>query len=374
MSNFDEKEIMQMLNETSKLAAQKNATILSSTASAAKESHALTNNVEFWRWMERNYSKSGIFDSSKSMKEYISQGAGKEQWMKLQLQGKGYEWDWMTKQRLNIKNLFKTYDAGDVANRFGSDVTEKNFLTGKTKEYQMKAYTGKNNPNLKNTTNDITVVTNSEKANLVKQNGYDVEVYQNKSQIEKSTNERMKQINEGKAHTTYNVKNVAGTMAKAGLVGCVIGVGTETIMSYRSWKDGHISSDEYLKEVLKAGGDAGITASATSGIMIPVSAFITGLGASALITIPVAFVVSSAVNKIVAPCFGRGEYKKLLSEAKYYQNIGQVHQDLMISMENASKEYYDFINGMSRQNAIHQDLKRYSMNMNKSLKDLYDSI
>ena len=57
------------------------------------------------------------------MQQYISGGAGKEGWMIKQLQGKGYEWDWMTTQRGNIKNLLSTYDAGDVANRAASDVT-----------------------------------------------------------------------------------------------------------------------------------------------------------------------------------------------------------------------------------------------------------
>ena len=89
--DINEKEIIEMMKETSKLAATFNANILSSAVVAAKQSNILTNEVEFWKWMSRNYSKSGIFSSNESMKQYITQGAGKEAWMKLQLQGKGYE-------------------------------------------------------------------------------------------------------------------------------------------------------------------------------------------------------------------------------------------------------------------------------------------
>lgn len=372
--DINEKEIIEMMKETSKLAATFNANILSSAVVAAKQSNILTNEVEFWKWMSRNYSKSGIFSSNESMKQYITQGAGKEAWMNLQLQGKGYEWDWMTQQRSSIENIFKKFDAGDVANRFGSDVTEINLINKKSREYQMKAYTGKNNPILQNTTKDITVVTNSEKASIVKQKGYDVVEYQNNSQIERATTDRMQKIKDGTVNTSYNFRNVANTMAKAGFVGCAIGIGTEAIISYRSWKKGNIGDEEYLKEVFKAGGDSGLTAAATSGVMIPVSAKITALGASSLITIPVAFIVSSAINKIVAPCFGRGEYKQILSKVKYYQNVEQVYQGLMSSMENASQEYYHFVYNINNQNNIHQNFKKYSIQMNKNLKNLYDSI
>lgn len=373
--NVSENEMVSMLTETSQLVAKHNATQLSSSAIAAQQSSALSNNVEFWKWMQRNYSNSGIFDSCSTMQKYVSQGSGKEGWMIKQLQGKGYEWDWMSKQRGNVKNTLNTYDAGDIANRAASDVTQRNILTGKSNEYQMKAYTSKSNPHLKNTSKDMTVVTNSEKVDIVKSNGYkNVEEFQDTKIIKKSTDERLQQIKDGKAYTSYTFKNIAGTMAKAGLVGCSIGVGTEAIVSYKSWKQGNISDEEYLKEILKSGGDAGVTSGLTAGIMIPVSATITVAGASTLLTIPVAFVIGGAVNKVVAPCFGRGQYRESLSKAKYYQNIENVYDDLVDSMRYASEQYYDFVSHMGKQKAIHQELKTRSMEMNKELKDLYDLI
>lgn len=373
--NISENDIMQMLDDTSQLIAKHNINQLSSAAIAAQGSNVLSNNVEFWKWMGRNYGKSGIFESNVSMQQYIAKGINNEEWMIKQLQGKGYEWDWMTAQRESVNNIFNTYDAGDVVNRAASDVTERSILNGKTTDYQMKAYTGTSNPHLKNTPNDMTVVTNAEKVDVVKASGYEsVEEFQDINSINKSTNERLQQIKEGKAYTSYNFRNVAGTMAKAGLVGCIIGIGSESVISYNSWKEGELTDKDYLMEILKSGGDAGVTSGVTSGIMIPVSATITAAGASTILTIPVAFVVGGAVNKVVAPCFGRGDYKKVLSKAKYYQNLENVYDDLLNSMEYASVQYYDFVSHMSRQNEIHQELKKCDTEINKELKNLYDSI
>lgn len=373
--SLSENDAIEMLNDTSNLIAAHQVNHLSTATVSAQESNILANNVEFWNWMQRNYRGSGIFDTNVSMQNYINQSPGKEEWVIKQLQGKGYEWDWMSAQRGTPDNVLNIYDAGDVANRAASDVTERGLLSGNVSEYQMKAYTSKSNPNLKNTPKDMTIVTNAEKVEAVKSNGYEnVKEYKDAQMIKKSTNERLDQIKEGKAHTSYNIKNVVTTMAKAGLIGCAIGIGTEAIVSYKAWKNGQLSDEEYIKEVLKAGGDAGVTTGTTAGIMIPVSAAITAAGASVLITIPIAFVVGGVVNKVVAPCFARGQYREILSKAKYYQNLENVYDDLVDSMQYASEQYCGFLESIRQQNAAHQQLKKQSTEINKELKNLYDSI
>lgn len=372
---LDEKEALCMLQDSSQLAAKHSANELSSAAIAAQGSNALTNNVEFWKWMGRNYRASGIFDSPQALQQYIAQGEGKAAWMAKQLQGKGYEWDWMATQRANPTKMFNTYDAGDVANRAASDVTERNILTGQAKEYQMKAYIKKANPDLHNTPKDMTVVTNSEKASVVRKNGYqDVQEFQNAEKITKATDKRMEQARTGAAQSSYNLKNVSVTMAKAGLVGCVVGMGVETAVSYRAWKSGALTDQEYLKEILKAGGDAGITSAATSGIMIPISAAITTAGVSNIVTIPIAIVVSAAISKIVAPCFGRGDYAKILANAKYYNNLDLAYEDMVVAMQNAGEEFYMYVSGLAQQQQRYYELKKQSRIADNKLEDLLDSI
>ena len=370
-----EREAIAFMSDTSRLVSQHNANQLGAAAVAARSSNVLTNEVEFWKWMARNYSGSGIFDSAASMQEYIAGGAGKEAWFAKQVQGKGYEWDWMTQQRADPRNLFKRYDAGNTANRPASDVTEIDLLTGQTHEYQMKAYTGKTNPDLKNTPKDMTVVTNAEKVETVQQNGYqDVREFQDAGKIQRSTDKRVERVKSGKAQTSYNFRNVAGTMGKAGAIGCVIGMGTEALVSFRAWKNGDLTDEAYLKEILKSGGDAGLTGAATAGIMIPISAAITAAGMSSLITYPIAFVVGAAVNQVIAPCFGRGKYRELLGQARYYQNLNAAYQDLAESMRIASEDYYNFVCQMARQQQTYRAIQSRNMELNRDLQSLLDSI
>ncbi len=372
---LSEQGTLAMLEDTSQLIAQHSASQLSSTALAAQGSTALTNQVEFWQWMARNYHKSGIFDSSASMQAYMSQGAGKVEWLSKQLQGKGYEWDWMTAQRVGFRNIFKIYDAGDVVNRAASDVTERSLLTGRTMDYQMKASAGKGTPKLKNTPKEMTVVTSAEKTGAVRRKGFhDVREFQDASTIKETTAERLEQAQTGTAQTAYTFRNVSATMAKAGIVGFAVGVGTETITSYRAWKQGQLSDEGYLRSVLCAGGDAGVTSGATAGILVPVSAAVTKVGASSLLTIPVAFVVSAAVNQVVAPAFGRGRYREILSKAQYYRNLDAVYGDLIASMQIASEEYYGFICQMSQQAQNHQTLRAINAELDRGLESLLDSI
>jgi len=376
LDKYDEQEILDLFNDTSNLAANKQIAQLQIVTNAVKGSNTLTDKVEFWDWMNRNFNGAGgkMFSSNEAMQNYISRGAGKRDWVYKQVQGKGYEWDWMQAQRSNVRNLFKVYEAGDVSNQAAIDVIEHNWLTGHETEYQMKAYISKNNPDLHNTDKSVTVVTNAEKAKVVSDNGYPVQSYKDRNEIIQDIQERMDDIDSGKATPKYSVKNVGGAMFKAGMVGCVMGMGTEVIFSYRQWKEGKITDEEYLIEAVKAGGDSGITAAGTTGIMIPISAAITSAGVTSLLTIPIAFVVSAGVNEIVAPCFGRGKYKKILNNAHYYQSIEKLYYGYMNSIAIASKKYEDFTMQICEQEKKYQSLKVKDKIVTAKLKDLYDSI
>ncbi len=369
-------EIVQMFEDTSKLLANRKASQLTNVAISFKQSADTVSKVEFWDWMNRNYNSANghMFASNEAMQEYIAQGQGNADWMFKQLQGKGYEWDWMQQQRGSISNVFKRYDAGDVCNQPGFDVEEVDMLTGKINQYQMKAYTSKKNPDLHNTDKSIKVVTNAEKVEAVEKNGYSVESYKNRDEILSDTNDRMKQIKDGSATPTYTLKNVSGTMAKAGAIGCVVGMGIESVSSYKLWKEGKISDDEYLKEILKAGGDAGVTAGLSAGVMISVNAAITGIGASTVLGIPIAFVVSATLNKIVAPCFGRGAYRKNLGEAYYYNSLEKCYISFMEKIENASCEYVSFVDRFTKQDQIYKQIRVKEKYIDQQLKNLYDSI
>ena len=379
---LSEKELEQfdylsMIKDTSREAANRNVNVLADAYTAYKTSDALANQVEFWKWLDRNYSGAGghMFSSNEAMNQYIAQGAGKENWVRLQIQGKGYEWDWMTQQRRSLGNLFRQYDAGDVATRASSDVTEKNLITGATKEYQMKAYTSKTNPNLKNTPKDMTVVTNAEKVDVVRANGYEnVESFKDAETINADVERRMQDIKNGNATPTYNWKNGGMTMGKAAVIGFAFGITSETIMEYKAWKNGAITTNEYFVNIGKAGLNSGITAGFTSGIMIPVEAAVTAAGFSCPLTIPIAVVVGMTVDKFVAPCFGRGDYQKILGKVQYYQNLEKLNADLVDAILVSTGTFYNSVEAIRIQQAGFKAIDHRNQMMDYKLNDLSNII
>ena len=62
-----------------------------------------------------------------------------------------------------------------------------------------------------------------------------------------------------------------------------------------------------------------------------------------------------------------GEYKKILDEAKYYENIMHAHDALVHAIEMTENQFADFINEYQRQMQVHAQLK----NTNKQINQLH---
>lgn len=364
-----EQEYLNMIADTTRLVAKEKASHLGNAAAAYRSSGQLANDVEFWKWMGANYPK----DLSNA--DLIQQTAlNKSRWLNTQLQGKGYEWDFMTLQRSKPSNVLSVFEAGDCPTQPGIDVSQMGFDGTVKATYQNKAYLSSNNPDLRNTPHDAVVVTNKEKVAYAQKQGYKTQEFMDNDEIQAIRDSRFKQAEKGMAKTSYTLQNVAQTAIKAGAVSAVIGMTVETVVSYRVWKAGEMTDAQYAKEILKAGGDAGITGAATSVAMIPVQAAIAAAGASTLIAIPVAIVFSAAINAVVAPCFGRGKYREILNEAKYYQALEDVYDDFMLAVEQSANQYTAYIGQMQLQVQRYEAMKQVSRCMDKSLKELYDLI
>lgn len=158
---------------------------------------------------------------------------------------------------------------------------------------------------------------------------------------------------------TNIVQSSVSAVGQAGVAGIVIGITTETLISYEAYKGGHITKEEYLTEVAKAGCEGGLTAAATAGIMVPVTAALSTTGlVAAPVTIPVSIILSAGINKIIAPMFGRGDYKKILGEARYYQNLMDMQNDLVSAIEMAEKQFVLLIDEYQKQSEEHEMLNQ----------------
>lgn len=359
----------EMVKDTKDLVANCKASQLTNSAIAYNETAQLSNDVEFWRWMGANYPK------NLGNEALIQQTAvDNSQWLNTQLQGKGYEWDYMLKQRTDPTKIFSRFDAGTCPNQPGIDITETNIFGDVEATYQNKAYLSSNNPNLHNTPKDAIVVTNQEKVAYAKKLGYKTEQYMDNQEIAVQRDSRFKQAVEGRATTSYSPKVVLSTAAKAGAMAAVIAMTAESIFSYKKWKKGQLSNDEYLKTVLSSGAVAGASAGATTAIMFYVQSTITLAGASSLIGIPVAILINSALSSIIIPIFNDTKYKQYVAEAKYYQSLEYMYKDFIQLVDMSSRHYEVYIKKMLLQQENHKKLKTISKELDNRLADLYDSI
>lgn len=361
---------IEIMRDTGALLAQEQAAYLGEMAAAFTESAKLANEVEFWRWMGANYPQH--FSSAEQIRQTAAE---KAEWMRTQIQGKGYEWDYMTMQRSRLSKLMSVFDAGDCPTQPGIDITETGLWDGQVKErYQNKAYAGTNNPDLHNTPKDAVVVTNREKVDYARKQGYETEEYLDAETIRARREKRFEQAESGKIHPNYDWKQIASASLKAGVIGAVIGMTAETVASYQSWKAGELTPGQYLAEVLKAGGESGITAGLTSAVMIPIQAAVTAAGLSVWITVPVAFVFGTVINAVVAPCFGRGAYKRLLNEAKYYQALEDVYDEFIDVAKLACRQYESYIIQIGNQRQRYEELKAKNEEADQKLMRLLEQI
>lgn len=369
-------EILEMCKDTSEIFASKVTNNFVSGMAAYKTSEALVNEVEFWQWLKANFPKQ--LTDVESIKTLFTEKPG---WI-TNIQGKGYEWDSVNFLRGKLNNFFSRFELGINPTQEGIDIIEKNIFTGKEiSEIQNKAYFGKSNPNLSNTPKTAKVMTNIEKVEYAEGKGYNTEGFMTADEGKKIAKKRFEDAKTGEINFDYNWKNVGMAMGKAGLIGGAVGLGLEAVFSYRKFKNGELSKEEYFKEIFKTGGSSALVSAGTAGIMIPIAAKVAVFGATKLINIPVSIAISVGLNKIVAPAFGRGEYKKILAEAKYYNDMNNAYEDIVKVMLISFTEYENFIENIvihERERILLQeetdDLKERNKNIDSALEKLYSSI
>lgn len=365
ISEMKSEEVIGFLSDTAQMMADTQVKNLGLSLLAAQKAGVLANEVEFWKWLSKNYH---CLEDASTIQEIAKRSP---EWLRKILQGKGYEWDFMVQQRGLLRNLFARFDAGTNPTQPGIDITKTGLFNGEVLEtYQNKAYTSGQTPNLHNTPKSVPVVTNAENAQAVQDLGYDVIEFQDNDTIKANTDSRMQKAQDGTAFTHYTPKAVVGTMAKAGLGSAVIGVGIEAVSSYRKFRRGEITQQEYLIEIAKSGALSGITGTGTAGIMIPISGAVTAAGIAQPWLIPVSFIVSAALNKIIAPAFGRGEYAKQLNQAKYYQSLSDMQTPFMIALEKSVCQFDCFVASISKLDIEFNDILSISWKLNQSQQSL----
>ena len=259
------------------------------------------------------------------------------------LYGKLYEWDAFNAQRDSIWHTFSRFDLPDDPTNAGVDLTEHK-LFGGTVEYQMKSNIS-GIPEIKPTTShSVTVITPAENMEGVERQGYRVDAFMDRESVADRRREMEERIDAGDVTPEYEFGDIVGTVGKSALFATAIGIGVEALCSYRDYKNGKIDGNAYVKGILMAGGDKGISAGATAGVMIPVNAGLTGLGLSgAPLTVPIAFVLHHTIAAPVSAAFGRGEYKAVLQDARLYSDSSEMILDFGRLAQESSERFVEFL-------------------------------
>ena len=81
-----------------------------------------------------------------------------------------------------------------------------------------------------------------------------------------------------------------------------------------------------------------------------------------------------AINSVIAPCFGRGKYRKILAEAKYYQALEKVYDDFLKVVEKSADQYQEYMSAVIMENKKYQKMQDLSKEIDKNLEKIYQSI
>lgn len=134
----NEHELSTFFKDTADLAAAEQSKLLGHAAQAAgtvpsaQVAEALSNKVEFWKWMGRNWD---CLASPELIAERANLGGGKTDWLATQAQGKGYEWDCFNKLRNDPRNILARMELGNDPTQPGIDMV-KTDIFGNNTAYQ----------------------------------------------------------------------------------------------------------------------------------------------------------------------------------------------------------------------------------------------
>ena len=236
MENTNKKEILEFFDDTSKLLS--NVAITLGSNGIAQN---YVEGVEFWQWLDVNYK--AIDHNASSVVEFLEKGGNHNQFF-----AKIYEWDYYNYDRRRISKIFTRFDLPNDPTNEGFDLTERHFFgLGKTEEYQIKSdISGIPKINENTTPHTTKFIASAENVDGIERKGYATEAFMDNNSIKARREEMLEQALNGEAEFTYDFLDISGTMCKAGMFGFAIGIGMESIASYREYKSGMIDAKEYI--------------------------------------------------------------------------------------------------------------------------------
>jgi hypothetical protein len=267
---------------------------------------------------------------------------GKSLRLLVQMQGKGYEWDYAMNHRHSIRSLWEVVKLDPTGNSTApgfvdsrADALRINRFTGKVDPLQMKS-----DVNVKGKVvdhwverypDDTVFVTSKEHSSYFNKNHPHAkhESFKSAKEIASDRDKRVKDLMKGNVEQ-ITVSSALKQIGKGAIIGSVVRVGIGALTSYKSYKYGHISGEEFRKNLLTDAAHGAISGGAFAACNLIVQKAALALGVGNPVVIPVMIVVGFGLEKLIAPAFGRGEYQEIVNEM-------EMTTDLMKSFDTFTK-------------------------------------
>lgn len=277
----------------------------------------------FWRWMSDNYP--GVSGRPGGWATWI---ATKPKSAGALLSGKVQEWDWVRDFKTNPLNVGKlAHVSPDPTSRH--DATLRNVFASEVEKVESKFASSRasaassvenatRKPGIKRLVGTPEIVREARARGLDK--NLTVEEYRSSADGRRAADARAKTAPSGPG-PGLTLTGTLGEMGRAAIIGAVVSITVSTIAQFRSWRAGRITSDEFRRQVLHDAAKGAVKGAVLGGVNVGVQVASVIVGVGAPVTIPVMVLFGVAVDRIVDPAFGDGEYRKVLDRLGYQADI-----------------------------------------------------
>lgn len=306
-------------------------------AETVRSGIAYVDDAAFWQWMTKNYP--GVAARPGGWAAWLQ---AKPKFAGTLLAGKVQEWDWVRdfkNKPVNVASL--AHVSPDPISRH--DATVRRVFTGSVEKVESKfaasrasaasaVENARRKPGIGRLVGTPDVVDEARARGLDKQ--VELERYRSAKQGKDAATARARSAPHGPGPGV----TLAGTLRQVGrgaVIGAAVSITASTIAQYRAWRRGQISSDEFRRQVLHDGAKGGTKGAILGGINVGVQTAAVAVGVGAPITIPVMIVFSLAVDKLVDPAFGDGEYRRVLERLEYNTDLAALGDAFARSCQDA---------------------------------------
>jgi len=297
----------------------------------------------FQRMNAEAFSKSGVFSSAESVKDYLANATeGQAETLKRKLTGAAQEVDWLNFKRDQLSNLWEKSTLLNK-NAPGIDGETINRFTGKTV----------NSTTIKATVSDdyvgnrVQEVAEAIKKGTATEQDVIVGVKGTKEAVEKiglknpvtelntadtikeSTERIAKKIEQGQAATSVTIQDAAKRMCNGAVIGAAVGLTISSVVNYIKYKNGNITKEEAFRDI----GEDTVKGTLIGGTMAGVTIFLPGGPIGFVAGMAIGIYFNATFTNILDEIFGKGAFLAIMESSDYVAGTAKNLADCVAQIE-----------------------------------------